>query len=160
IVGAQRIHATLADADRAEANAFLSGATEAAAPHRQYQADIANAMRQLEQAAEIAGGNDAVGRQIQLVAVQVTQYTSLVDIARANNQQGYPVGAAYLRQASELMHRPNDGILANVEELGSLEARDLNTENATLIVTAGLLVLYAGAAIVLLSLLVHAQRFL
>lgn len=160
IVGAQRIHATLADADRAEANAFLSGATEAAAPHRQYQRDIANAMRQLEEAAEIAGGNDAVGRQIQLVAVQVTQYTSLVDIARANNQQGYPVGAAYLRQASNLMHRPNNGILANVEELGSLEARDLSTENTTLIVTAGLLLLYAGAAIVLLSLLVHAQRYL
>src|SRR5262249_26789248 len=40
IVGAQRLHATLADADRAEANAFLAGATEAVGPHRQYEADI------------------------------------------------------------------------------------------------------------------------
>src|SRR5262249_16877599 len=64
IVGAQRIHATLADADRAEANAFLSGATEAAAPHLLYTQDIANAMQQLEVAAEQASGDPAVGSQI------------------------------------------------------------------------------------------------
>ncbi|HXM59185.1 MAG TPA: hypothetical protein VOB72_27560 [Candidatus Dormibacteraeota bacterium] len=159
IVGAQRIHATLADADRAEANAFLSGAIEAAGPHHQYEADIAAAMRELEQAAEQAGGNQAVGRQIQTISVMVTQYTTLVDIARADNQQGYPVGAAYLRQASQLMHRPGDGILASVDQLGDLDAQDLGAENTTLVITVGLLVLYAGAAITLLAVLVHCQRF-
>ena len=159
IMGAQRIHATLADADRAEANAFLAGAIEAAGPHRQYENDIAAAMRELEQAAEQAGGNAAVGRQIQTVSVMVTQYTSLVDIARADNQQGYPVGAAYLRQASQLMHRPGDGILASVDQLGDLDAQDLGAENTTLVITVGLLVLYASAAITLLAVLVHSQRF-
>ncbi|HSR23146.1 MAG TPA: hypothetical protein VLW53_06320 [Candidatus Eisenbacteria bacterium] len=160
IVGAQRIHATLADADRAEANAFLSGAIEAAGPHHQYEADIAAAMRELEQAAEQAGGNAAVGRQIQAVSVQITQYTTLVDIARADNQQGFPVGAAYLRQASQLMHRPGDGILASVDRLGDLDAQDLGGENTTLVVTVGTLLLYAAAAVALLALLVHSQRFL
>jgi len=160
IVGAQQIHATLADADRAEANAFLSGATEAAAPHHQYELDIQKAARQLEQAAEQAGGDTAVGQQIQAVSVLITQYTTLVDIARADNEQGYPVGAAYLRQASELMHRPVDGILARVDQLGDLDAKDLSAENITLIVTVGLLLLYAVAAVVVLSLLSHTQGFL
>jgi len=160
IVGAQRIHATLADADRAEANAFLSGAIEAAGPHHQYEDDIAAAMRELEQAAEQAGGNAAVGRQIQVISVQVTQYTSLVDIARADNQQGFPVGAAYLRQASQLMHRPGDGILANVDQLGDLDAQDLGAENTTLVVTVGMLLLYGAVAVTVLALLVHSQRFL
>ena len=160
IVGAQRIHATLADADRAEANAFLAGATEAAAPHSQYTANIADAMRQLEVAAEQAGGDQAVGRQIQAISVQVTEYTSLVDIARADNQQGYPVGAAYLRQASQLMHRPGDGILARVDQLGDLDGMDLTAENTTLVVTVGLLVLYGAAGILLYGLLAHSKRFI
>jgi hypothetical protein len=160
IVGAQHIHATLADADRAEANAFLAGAIEAAGPHRQYENDIAEAMQELEQAAEQASGNTAVGRQIQVISVQVTQYTSLVDIARAGNQQGFPVGAAYLRQASQLMHRPGDGILANVDQLGDLVAQDLGAENTTLVVTVGMLLLYAAAGVALFALLVHSQRFL
>jgi hypothetical protein len=160
IIGAQRIHATLADADRAEANAFLSGAIVAAGPHQQYETAIANAMRELEQAAEQAGGDSAVGRQIQLISVEITQYTSLVDTARANNAQGFPVGAAYLRQASDLMHRPGDGILARVDQLSDLYTQDLNAENTTLLVTVGLLAVYAVAVVVLLRLLLHSQRYL
>jgi hypothetical protein len=160
IVGAQHIHATLADADRAEANAFLSGATEAAAPHHQYTTDIADAMRQLEVAAEKAGGDQAVGQQIQAISVLVTEYTTLVDIARADNEQGFPVGAAYLRQASELMHRPADGILAKVDQLGDLDAQDLNGENTALIVSVGMLVLFGAAAVAVLMLLVHTQGYL
>jgi len=160
IVGAQRIHATLADADRAEANAFLSGATEATAPHRQYTQDIADAMRQLEVAAEQASGDEAVGHQIQSISVQITAYTTLVDIARTDNEQGFPVGAAYLRQASALMHRPGDGILARVDQLGDLDAQHLNEENASLFISVGLLLLYAGAAFAVLSLLIHTQGFL
>jgi hypothetical protein len=159
IVGAQRIHATLADADRAEANAFLSGATEAAAPHRQYEADIAAAMRELEQAAEQSGGDRTIGSQLQVIAVQITTYTSLVDIARADNQQGFPVGAAYLRQASQLMHRPGNGLLARVDQLGDLYAQDLGAENTTLAITAGLVLLYLGAVGWLVRTLVHAQRY-
>jgi hypothetical protein len=160
IVGAQHIHATLADADRAEANAFLSGATEATAPHHQYTLDIADAMRQLEVAAEQAGGDAAVGQQIRAISVQVTEYTSLVDIARADNEQGYPVGAAYLRQASGLMHRPGDGILARVDQLGDLDAQNLSAENTSLIVSVGMLLLYAGAALAVFALIVHTQGYL
>jgi hypothetical protein len=160
IVGAQQIHATLADADRAEANAFLAGATEAAGPHHQYTMDIADAYRQLEVAAEQAGGDEAVGKQIQAISVLIAQYTTLVDIARADNEQGYPVGAAYLRQASELMHQPTDGILARVDQLGDLDAQDLNGENTALIVSVGLLVLFGVAAFLVLALLIHTQGYL
>jgi hypothetical protein len=160
IIEVQRIHATLADADRAVANAFLSGATEAVGPHRQYEADIAAAARELELAAEHDGGNQAISRQIQAISVETAQYTSLVDIARADNAQGYPVGAAYLRQASQLMHRPGDGILARVDQLGDLDADNLARNNVVLLVAAGLLVVYVGGAILLLRQLVRTQRYL
>jgi len=159
IVGVQRIHATLADADRAEANAFLAGATEANGPHQQYESDIAAAARELEQAAEQAGGSPEIGRQIQTISIAIGEYTSLVNLARAKNEQGFPVGAAYLRQASLLMHRPGDGILAQVDKLGELEAQDLGRETATLLVTVGLLTLYALAGVTLLALLVHTQQY-
>ena len=33
----------------------------------------------------------------------LTEYTGLIEAARANNRQGFPVGAAYLRQASRVL---------------------------------------------------------
>jgi hypothetical protein len=91
--------------------------------------------------------------------VQVTAYTSLVDIARADNQQGFPIGAAYLRQASQLMHRPGDGLLARVDQLSDLYVRDLSFENTTLVVAIALALLYATAVVVLMRFLLHSQRY-
>ena len=34
---------------------------------------------------------------------QLAAYTGLVEAARANNVQGFPIGSAYLREASSLM---------------------------------------------------------
>src|SRR5882762_10054317 len=52
IVGMQRIHAWLADADRSAANAYLAGGSEVTLPELQYQADIAAASRELQIASE------------------------------------------------------------------------------------------------------------
>ena len=37
------------------------------------------------------------------ISAQLSAYTGLVESARANNRQGFPIGSAYLREASSLM---------------------------------------------------------
>src|SRR5262249_4769221 len=90
------------DADATEAVAFLSGGLEPQPLRDRYLADITQAARRLE-AATAAAGNSAAGSRLATLAAGLPEYTGLVETARANNRQGFPVGAAYLAQASNLM---------------------------------------------------------
>src|SRR5215472_3512588 len=99
---AQQIYRSLSDADATDAAAFLSGGLEPLSLRHRYQADIAQAARRLE-AATAAAGNSAAGSRLATLAAELPVYTGLVETARADNRLGLPVGAAYLRQASEVM---------------------------------------------------------
>jgi hypothetical protein len=99
---AQRIYRSLSDADATEAAAFLSGGQEPFALRRKYQGDIAQAARELE-AATAASGQSTAGKQLAVLSADLPIYTGLVETARAENRLGYPLGAAYLREASNLM---------------------------------------------------------
>lgn len=99
---AQRIYRSLSDADATEAAAFLSGGQEPLRLRRQYQAFIAQAARELETATAAAGGSSA-GPQLAVLSAELPVYSGLVETARADNRLGYPLGAAYLREASDLM---------------------------------------------------------
>ncbi|HSR23315.1 MAG TPA: hypothetical protein VLW53_07175, partial [Candidatus Eisenbacteria bacterium] len=159
IVLTQEIHAALAAADRSAANAFLSGGVEIVEPRTEYEIEIATATRDLEQAAEHNRAGPEATEQLQAIGVLLAQYTGLVEQARANNRQGFPIGVAYLRDASRLMHRPGDGILARLDALGTLDARDLAREDAALtlsLVGAGV---FGAVAAAVVGLLVHTQVF-
>ena len=73
------------------------------------------------------------------ISDQLPVYTGLVESARANNLQGFPVGAAYLRQASSLL---TGTILPAANQLYSIEAQRLGddyrsgTSNAPLLAVA------------------------
>ena len=99
---AQRIYRSLSDADATEAAAFLHGGQETLPLRRQYQGDIAQAARELEAATAAAGGSSA-GPQLAILSAALPVYTGLVETARTDNRLGYPLGAAYLREASGLM---------------------------------------------------------
>src|SRR5215472_4047428 len=99
---AQQIYRSLSDADATDAAAFLSGGLEPLSLRHRYQADIAQAARRLE-AATAAAGNSAAGTRLATLAAGLPEYTGLIETARANNRQGFPVGAAYIAQASSLM---------------------------------------------------------
>jgi hypothetical protein len=99
---AQQIYRSLSDADATEAAAFLSGGLEPLSLRYRYEADIAQAARRLE-AATAAAGSSTAGSSLATLAAGLPEYTGLVETARANNRQGFPVGAAYLAQASNLM---------------------------------------------------------
>ncbi|MFC3898507.1 hypothetical protein ACFOWZ_44165 [Lentzea rhizosphaerae] len=94
---AQEVYRSLQDADATAASAFLSGGLEPARLRERYEADIAQAQAALSVAT--ASSPDLTAT----LAAQLPVYTGLIETARTNNRQGFPVGAAYLREASGLM---------------------------------------------------------
>jgi hypothetical protein len=115
---AEQIYTSLSDADATEANAFLAGGLEPAAARQRYQADITQAAIRIEAASALVGSSaartqmpghqapttgTAVGDDLATLSGQLPVYTDEVATARANNRLGYPLGAAYLREASGLL---------------------------------------------------------
>ena len=103
LLDAQELYVALADADAAASTAFLRAGLEPRAlratlprRHRRGRAHLAG----------IADRDGLVARRaaaVATIAQQLPVYTGCVESARTNNRLGLPVGAAYLRQASDLM---------------------------------------------------------
>ena len=122
---AQNLYAALSAADAAAASAFLSGGIETAAMRAQYQQALADAASALADAT--AGATDRHTRTaVAEISAQLAAYTGLVEAARANNRQGFPIGSAYLREASSLMQTT---LLPGAEKIytGDLAARRRTT---------------------------------
>jgi hypothetical protein len=150
---AQRMYRSLSDADATEAAAFLSGGQEPLALRRQYQADIAEAARELEAATAAAGGSSA-GPRLATLSADLPVYTGLVETARADNRLGIPLGAAYLREASGLMRST---LLPAARELYAQENAQLAaaSQQATAVPYAAFVVALLAAIV-----LIVAQRWL
>jgi len=118
---AEQIYTSLSDADATAANAFLAGGLEPAAARQRYNADLTEAAIRIEAASALVGStaartqlpghlaaqasatDAAVGDDLAILSGQLPVYTDEVGTARANNRLGYPLGAAYLREASGLL---------------------------------------------------------
>ena len=99
---AQNLYAASSAADAAAATAFLSGGEQTPLMRARYQQALASAASALADAT--AGAPDAETRKaLAEVSAQLATYTGLVEAARANNAQGFPIGSAYLREASSSM---------------------------------------------------------
>jgi hypothetical protein len=150
----QQIYRSLSDADATAASAFLAGGTPPAALRDRYELDIATAGANLAEASADVGGVPAAERQVNELAQQLPVYTGLVETARAYNRQGYPAGAAYLREASGLMRAK---LLPAAQELYRIDFERLSAEQDE----AGSLPWFTLAlVVVLLGALVAAQRSL
>ncbi len=160
IIGAQRIHALLADADRSAADTYLLSDSDAANARIQYADDIGYAMSELELTAEQNSAGPEASESLREISLNVTQYTGLVDAARANKRQGFPVGVASQIQAAELMHFQLFGILTKVDRLADLNSQRLADEDRSLWFTGGLLGAFALLELVLVGVLLFTQGFL
>ena len=101
---AQQIYRHLSDADNTTATAFLVGGLEPPAARKRYLADIQAAGTEIENAT--AQGGTTLGgasRDLATLSEDLPIYAGEIETARADNRQGYPLGAAYLREASGLM---------------------------------------------------------
>jgi hypothetical protein len=99
----QQVYRSLSDADATAASAFLSIGTEPPELRQRYERDVAEAGAALAKAASDASDVADAAAPVDMLNQQLPVYTGLVETARANNRLGYPVGASYLREASELM---------------------------------------------------------
>lgn len=100
VIRVQEITTDLVRADAAATNAFLVGGLEPADQRQIYTDGLAQASEQLAQAARAQPADaDALGA----LNRAITEYSGSVEQARANNRQGLPLGAAYLRVASSTL---------------------------------------------------------
>jgi len=118
---AEQIYQSLSDADATAATAFLVGGLEPAADLQRYNADIAQAAIRIEAASALLGSSaartqlpghlskqastagSATGDDLATLSAGLPVYADEVGTARADNRIGYPLGAAYLREASTLL---------------------------------------------------------
>jgi hypothetical protein len=122
---AQELYRALSDADATAASAFLSGGVEPENMRARYETDIARAGAALAKASSDVSGLEKAGQQADVLNKQLPVYAGLVETARANNRQGFPAGAAYLREASALMRSE---ILPAAQELYRIDAERLSAE--------------------------------
>lgn len=100
---AQQVYRSLSDADATAASGFLATGAEPSELRQRYELDVAQAGAALAKAASDSAGVGEAAEQVDILGKQLPVYTGLVETARANNRQGFPAGASYLREASELM---------------------------------------------------------
>ncbi len=150
----QQIYRSLSDADAIAASAFLSGGTPPAALRDRYELDIAQAGSNLAKAsADVAGVTEAE-TQADALTQQLPVYTGLVETARAYNRQGFPAGAAYLREASGLMRAK---LLPAAQQLYSIDFTRLAEEQQS---ARSFPWVTAGLVLALLVALVAVQMYL
>ncbi|MDT8910003.1 hypothetical protein [Amycolatopsis sp. PS_44_ISF1] len=102
-VASQQVFRSLSDADATAASAFLSVGTEPPALRKKYEQDIAEAGSALSKAASDTADVGDAAKQVDTLNQKIPVYTGIVETARVNNRLGYPAGASYLREASQLM---------------------------------------------------------
>ncbi|WP_378734490.1 hypothetical protein [Nocardia brasiliensis] len=117
---AHRLYTSLSIADAAASTAFIAGGLEPQAVRDRYSQAVGEAAAELvAQTGRASGtapsGADNTDTQLRTgIATSLPVYTGVVETARANNRIGYPVGAAYLSEASNQMQTT---VLPMAEEL-------------------------------------------
>jgi len=136
---AQKLYAALSAADAAAATEYLSGGLETAPMRARYQQALADAAEALTDAT--LGASDAQTRTaLAQISAELAAYTGQVESARANNRQGFAVGAAYFREASSSMQT---SMLPSAERVytGALAALDEDQRAVAKLPVVGLVLL-------------------
>jgi hypothetical protein len=155
LVQAEGLYASLSDADATATTTFLTGGLEPAARRERYISDLRAAGGQLTALGREVGASAPASAAVRVVSTQLPIYSGLVDTARANNRQGFPVGAAYLREASTLMR---EQMLPAAGRLYEAQARRLNSDYRSGTSTEALLAVIS-VALLMLALLALAQVY-
>ncbi|MDT0465546.1 hypothetical protein [Streptomyces gibsoniae] len=121
------IYRSLADANTTASSGFLSGGQEPAATTRRYEKDIETAAAGLVTAAAGTEPGSPAADTIVKLNKLLPQYKGLIERARANNRQGFPVGGAYLRAANDVMQQQ---MLPTAQDLYTKENQRLRSDYA------------------------------
>ncbi|MFF9405688.1 hypothetical protein ACF1B0_09125 [Streptomyces anandii] len=121
------IYRSLADANTMASSGYLAGLQETTATRARYEADIRTAAAKLVTAAANSDPDSPSAATITKLNELLPRYKGLVESARANNRQGYPVGGAYLRTANDTMQNQ---MLPAAEDLYQKENERLRSDYA------------------------------
>lgn len=119
------IYRSLADANTMAASGYLAGLQETQATRSQYELDIKTAAAKLVTAAANTDPGSSSATTIRQLNELLPQYKGLVESARANNRQGFPVGGAYLRAANDSMQNK---MLPKAQDLYDKENQRLSAD--------------------------------
>ncbi|MGF1429363.1 hypothetical protein [Kitasatospora sp. LaBMicrA B282] len=122
---AAQIYRSLADADTTAAQGFLLAGNEPQELQQKYQKDLSDAAQLLTRAAAQSVGNDQAQTSIEQLNQQLPDYAGLVETAKTDDRQGLPLGAAYLRYASNAMQTQ---LLPTAQQLGTAEQGRLDRD--------------------------------
>ncbi|MFF3610457.1 hypothetical protein [Streptomyces sp. NPDC002580] len=124
---AAEIYRSLADANTTASSGFLAGSQESKETREQYERDIRTAAARLVTAANSSEPGSSSSATISQLNELLPEYKGLIERARANNLQGYPLGGAYLRYANEKMQKD---MLPKARDLYQRENQRLNADYA------------------------------
>jgi hypothetical protein len=125
--GAADIYRSLADANTMASSGYLAGLQETGATRERYEADVRTAAAGLVTAAANSAPDSPSAATITKLNELLPRYKGLVESARANNRQGFPVGGAYLRAANTTMQNE---MLPAAEDLYQKENQRLRSDYA------------------------------
>ena len=151
LVRVQTIETDLLVADANATNTFLVGGLESPERRAAYDAALSDVADLVARAAQAQPADAAA---LSALNAHVLDYAGLVEAARANNRQGLPVGAQYLREAS-------NGLRSDALPIADALV-EANTARATAALTTGwgwvLPVLALGATAVFVVVQVRVAR--
>lgn len=126
LISVQEVRSAVIEADSIATTTFLVGGLELADQRSRYEDRLGDAATGIALLSDGLTG-DALD---QLTAANSTlnTFSGLVEQARSNNRQGFPVGAAYQRQASSLVR---DQLLTTLDSLEQQARDDVNDEIAS-----------------------------
>ena len=103
LVGAEELYVALADADAAASTAFLRAGLEPPELRARYLDDLEIAGAKLPLIAARTRGSARSSDAVAMITQELPVYAGQVESARTNNRLDNPVGASYLRRASDSM---------------------------------------------------------
>jgi len=155
LAAAQNLYGALADADATASTVYLKAGLEPAVLRQRYHDDVEAAGRYLAIVADAADISPHAQDQVRTITELWPQYTELVAEARFNSRQGFPVGARYLHQASDLMRTKILPAATEIYRDASVRLDD-NVESGT---SATAIVIVSLVAVAIVALLLAVQFF-
>jgi hypothetical protein len=136
LVRVQNIQSTLFRADALATTSFLVGGLEAPEQRQAYDDAIDQVTRQIADAAQAQPADSEV---LAALNAAVNRFTTTNTQARDNNRQGFPVGAEYLRGASNQLRDEAQPLIEALTEANATRAEsELGGQQPLLILLPGL----------------------
>jgi hypothetical protein len=121
LIRVQKIQSNLLSADATATNAFLVGGLEPPAQRAVYDKALSSTSSLIVEASQAQPADAAA---LSALNQHVVSYAATIEQARANNRQGLPVGAQYLRNASADLRTTALPILDNLVSSNATRAAD------------------------------------